>query len=155
MKANIKSNAIRFYSGSDNYSEFSCMSKHPVVIAGTEYPTLEHYYHAQKFIDLEPVEEILATNNPFEARRLGQRTDYPIHEDWDVMKEHVMFVGLIHKFKQHEWLRTLLLSTGDKELIHHSDRDRYWGQSVTGKGKNRLGIMIMNVRERIKNGNLI
>ena len=148
------SKPIRFYSGSDTYSELSCMSKHPVVIADTEYPTLEHYYHAQKFIDFEPVDEILATSNPFEARRLGQRTDYPIHEDWDVMKEHVMFVGLIQKFKQHEWLRTLLLRTGDAELIHHSDRDRYWGQSVTGKGKNRLGIMMMNVRERIKNETL-
>lgn len=42
---------IHFYSENADYGCFSNFSLHPVVIDGVTYPTTEHYFQAQKFID--------------------------------------------------------------------------------------------------------
>ena len=58
-----------------------------------------------------------------------------------------MLCGLTAKFRQSKALKDKLLSTGNRILREHTGRDRYWGDG--GKkftGKNRLGILLMQVR---------
>lgn len=57
--------------------------------------------------------------------------------------------GLREKFKDPE-LRKILLSTGKKELIENSPYDKYWGIGPNGKGKNRLGVLLMELRTGLK-----
>ena len=61
-----------------------------------------------------------------------------------------MLTGLRKKFADPE-LRNLLLATGDEELIEGNYwGDTYWGV-CNGVGQNKLGKLLMQVREEIKN----
>lgn len=62
-----------------------------------------------------------------------------------------MFDALKAKFTQHEDLRKLLLKTEDKILIEHTENDSYWGDGGDGSGKNKLGKLLMKLRENLKN----
>lgn len=57
--------------------------------------------------------------------------------------------ALIAKFEQHETLRTLLLSTGDAKLVEHTENDSYWGDGGDGSGRNMLGQLLMEVRQKL------
>jgi predicted NAD-dependent protein-ADP-ribosyltransferase YbiA (DUF1768 family) len=43
-----------------------------------------------------------------------------------------------------------LLATGEAKLIEHTHRDSYWGDGGNGKGKNRLGILLMRLRASLR-----
>ena len=61
-----------------------------------------------------------------------------------------MLSGLRIKFKNPE-LRSLLLATGNEELVEGNWwRDTYWGV-CEGVGQNKLGKLLMQVREEVKN----
>jgi predicted NAD-dependent protein-ADP-ribosyltransferase YbiA (DUF1768 family) len=44
-----------------------------------------------------------------------------------------------------------LLATGDAILIEHTRNDDYWADGGDGSGKNKLGLLLMQVREELKN----
>jgi len=46
----------------------------------------------------------------------------------------------------------LLVETGDRELIENSPMGYYWGCGLTGAGKNRLGVLLMELREELRKG---
>ena len=53
------------------------------------------------------------------------------------------------KFTQHPALRSLLLSTGDETIVEHTENDNYWGDGGDGSGRNRLGVLLMELREKL------
>jgi hypothetical protein len=61
------------------------------------------------------------------------------------------------KFSQHADLADLLLSTGESRLVESATVDnavnRTWGE-VNGRGQNMLGIMLMEVRDALRSGEL-
>lgn len=62
-----------------------------------------------------------------------------------------MLLGLRAKFDQNEELLDKLLATGDRELKQHTSRDKYWGDGGSkGDGQNRLGVLLMQVREQFR-----
>ena len=61
-----------------------------------------------------------------------------------------MFEGLRHKFTQSQDLKDKILGTGNRKLIEHTDRDKYWGDGGNGEGQNRLGIILMKVRDELR-----
>ena len=70
--------------------------------------------------------------------------------DWEQVKEQVMKNGLRLKFTQHPKLLELLLSTGNRKIVEHTDQDSYWGDGGDGSGKNRLGVLLMELREELR-----
>jgi predicted NAD-dependent protein-ADP-ribosyltransferase YbiA (DUF1768 family) len=44
----------------------------------------------------------------------------------------------------------MLLETGNKTLVEHTTRDKYWGDGGDGKGKNMLGKMLMIIRDELR-----
>lgn len=59
-----------------------------------------------------------------------------------------MLIGLRAKFSENEDLKKKLLDTGDRVLRQHTGADKYWGDGgVKNTGKNRLGILLMQVRD--------
>ena len=58
--------------------------------------------------------------------------------------------ALYAKFSRHPDLRSLLLSTGDQAIVEHTENDNYWGDGGDGNGRNRLGILLMELREKLR-----
>lgn len=44
-------------------------------------------------------------------------------------------------------MKEILLSTGNAILVEHTEKDNYWGDGGDGSGKNRLGKILMKVRD--------
>jgi N-glycosidase YbiA len=104
-----------------------------------------------KFEGTDYFEEVLTADKyPGTAKAMGQCRDPPLREDWEDVKEKVMYDALLAKFTQHEELRNTILSTGNRLLVENSTRDRYWGDGGDLSGKNRLGYYLMVVRNHIR-----
>jgi hypothetical protein len=142
--------AIDFYSTKDEYGEFSNFSKHPFEADGLLWPTSEHYFQAHKFNDEEYREKIRTTSSAMIAARLGRSRKVPIREEWEEVKDEVMFRAVLAKFNAHQDLTELLLSTGEEEIIEKTTKDYYWGCGTEGTGKNMLGKILMRVRDELR-----
>ena len=119
--------------------------------AGKEYPTVEHYFQAMKTFNPQERELIRSAESPGKAKRIGRLVQ--LREDWEDRKLDIMEKALIQKF-QILRLREKLLATGNEELIEGNFwHDTYWGV-CKGEGENHLGKLLMNIREKIRDGEL-
>jgi len=112
------------------------------------WPTVEHYFQAKKFDDEAHVEKIRNAKTPSSAKSLGRSRKVKIRQDWEHIKDEVMRKAVRKKFETHDDLRGILLATGKRELIENAPRDYYWGCGACRTGKNMLGKLLMEVRER-------
>lgn len=151
---------IRFYSTSSTFKEFSNFYPAKFTLEGKTYPTVEHYFQAMKFpANPDYQDQIIAAKTPASAKKLGTTRVIPIRADWDTVpvggsyedsiREKVMKVAIEAKFKQNPALRDLLVSTKGKVLQEASPTDKYWGIGKAGNGKNRLGVLLMKLRDQL------
>jgi N-glycosidase YbiA len=138
--------AIRFYSKSEEYSWLSNFSAHSLSIDGVAWPSVEHYYQAQKYVDPAVIKRIREAPSALAARKAGQNRSLQVRPDWETIKPEVMRRAIGAKFTQHPSLRRRLLDTGEETLIHESLTDGFWGSGPDDQGLNMLGIIIMEVR---------
>jgi ribA/ribD-fused uncharacterized protein len=138
---------IEFNSKSAEYAELSNFHWSPFLLEGKTWPTVEHYFQAQKF-PADPVlqEKVRAAKTALGAKRLGRTKTAAFRSDWESIKDEVMYTGIKAKFQQNPVLATLLLETGSAWLIEKAPRDSYWGSGPNGCGKNKTGHIIMRVR---------
>lgn len=123
-----------------------------VVLAAGKFSTAEHAYQFYKTENLVWQDRIRDAATPAQAKKYGRQA--PIRDHWDAVKEIVMLSCLRAKFTQNKRLREKLLETGERILIEGNGwGDRYWGV-CNGRGKNRLGVLIMQVRGEIASGDL-
>jgi hypothetical protein len=59
--------------------------------------------------------------------------------------------AVLRKFETHADIRKILLSTDDEPIVENSPVDYYWGCGKDGSGKNQLGLILMEVREILRN----
>jgi ribA/ribD-fused uncharacterized protein len=142
---------VTFYSTRGAYGCFSNFSRHPIKIDGLDYPTTEHYYQSKKFEGTRYETEIRRAKGPKEAATLGRDPKKPLRDDWEEAKEAIMYTALKAKFSQHRKCRDTLLDTGEAKIIEASSRDAYWGWGANRLGKNRLGVLLMKLREELRN----
>jgi ribA/ribD-fused uncharacterized protein len=141
---------IKFYSVTQPYGEFSNFAPFPIQLKGKVWPTNEHYFQAQKFAGTPMEEKIRHAHSPMKAAEMGRSRREKIVRNWDQKRDNVMLEAVRAKFTQHDDLRKLLLGTGDSRLIEHTENDDYWGDGGDGKGKNRLGKILMVVRGELR-----
>ncbi|MFT3995769.1 MAG: NADAR family protein [Asticcacaulis sp.] len=142
---------IWFYAQTEAYAEFSNFSPHGIEMDGVWWPTVEHYFQAQKFVDSAYCARIAKASTPKMAKSLGQSRAFVIWPDWDARRDAVMAAAIRKKFGTHAALGKLLLSTEQEELAEASPNDFYWGVGGDGSGQNRLGQILMQVREELRN----
>lgn len=123
----------------------------PMIIDNVVYTTNEHFFQAMKSLNPKERQAITLAPTPGKAKRLGRKVS--LRKDWEDIKEEVMLIGLRHKFSNPD-LRSKLLATGSEELIEGTTwHDNYWGicncEACGGQGKNRLGKLLMQVREEL------
>ena len=141
---------IEFYSTRGDYGCFSNFFRATIRIDGKNWATTEHYFQAQKFAGTEYMRRVRQAKTPGDAASLGRRRDFPLRRDWEQVKENVMLEALRAKFTQHPDLAEILLGTADAELIEHTARDSYWGDGGDGSGRNRLGHLLMQLRDELR-----
>jgi ribA/ribD-fused uncharacterized protein len=144
--------AIHFYSVSADYGCFSNFSPHPVRLKGKTWPTTEHYFQTQKFAGSPDEEQVRLAKSSMVAARMGRSRKRPLRKDWESVKDSIMYEAVLAKFTQHADLRNTLLRTGDANIVEHTENDRYWGDGGDGSGENRLGQILMCVREELRAG---
>jgi ribA/ribD-fused uncharacterized protein len=140
---------LLFYSTRDEFGEFSNFAAFPVKIDGKRWPTSEHYFQAQKFADAGDREEVRRAKTPAIAARLGRSRTKKIRRDWDGVRVEVMRRVLHAKFTQHAELRALLISTGTRRIVEHTDNDSFWADGGDGHGQNMLGRLLMELRAQL------
>lgn len=145
---------IKFYTTTGEYGCFSNFSRHSVKLDGKSWPTSEHYFQAQKFLDEGLKSKVRNAKTPSMAASIGRDRSLPLRKDWESIKLDVMRKVIRAKFTQHEDLKLTLLNTGNEELIEHTVNDKFWADGGDGKGLNWLGKILMEIREEIRqNGN--
>jgi ribA/ribD-fused uncharacterized protein len=122
----------------------------PIYVDGKWWPSVEHYFQAQKTTNLQVQEHIRNLNSPKDCFLFWRNPNAPQkRNDWDLIKDAVMEKALFAKFIQHPALKSKLKNTGSKILIEDSPVDSYWGCGANGQGKNMLGVLLMKIRSFI------
>lgn len=113
------------------------------------FATSEHAFQAMKAVERSDFFKIANAPSPSAAKRLGR--EVYIKRDWDLIKEDVMGDVLYAKFTQNEGLKDCLLNTKNWYLEETNTwNDTYWGV-CKGVGRNRLGVLLMKLRDELRN----
>jgi len=115
-------------------------------------PTGEHAFQAAKCHALldsskkqKYVHRVASAPTPSKAKYEGRSCKIDL-EKWDTIKVECMREVVWSKFYQHPDLRAQLVMTYDAMLVEGNTwGDTYWGR-VDGKGYNKLGVILMEVR---------
>ena len=143
---------VFFYSRTDEFGDFSNFSSHGIEMDGHWWPTVEHYFQAQKFLDEDYRTRIRGCHSAKQAAELGRSRKVPLRADWEDVKDGVMRAAVLKKFQTHAKLAELLLSTGSEAIVENAPGDYYWGCGKDGTGLNRLGEILMETRQLLRDG---
>lgn len=138
---------LNFYEPGDSHGYLSNFALYPVIVDGKRWPTTEHFYQAQKFIETDVFQLIANAETPADAFALSRQHADKVRPDWHSVKDEVMTKAIRVKFAQHPRLAFWLVSTGDCEIHEHSHKDDYWGDGGDGSGQNKLGEILMRERD--------
>lgn len=117
----------------------------PIVFEGVRYENNEAAFQAAKCPSRK---QEFCNLNPSEAKRLGRQVE--LRPDWENVKDGIMYRICKEKFMQNHDLRIKLIGTKDADLVEGNDwNDTIWGV-CNGVGENRLGKILMKVRDEIK-----
>lgn len=141
---------IYFYTTGSEYGCFSNFSGHGFELDGAWWPTSEHYFQAQKFAGTPHAEQIRQVKTPKDAAKMGRDRNRPLRRDWEQVKDDIMRRAVLQKFQTHADIREILLGTGDEEIVENAPHDFYWGCGKDGSGQNKLGQILMEVREMLR-----
>lgn len=119
----------------------------PIVYEGVRYNSTEVAYQASKTLYDSDKKKFVGLTSP-EAKRLGRKIK--LRDDWESVKDQIMYEICWLKFTTHQDLKEKLLATGDEELIEGNWwGDVYWGV-CNGIGKNQLGKTLMRIRAELR-----
>lgn len=135
-----------------------------------EFDYSEQYFMHQKaltFNDSITDSEILTPGQkPYAYKKLGRKVQHFNENTWNTVSYEAMFKACFHKFIQNDDICSKLIQTKDAVLVECSPFDRIWGiwmaqEDEKGnplpwrdyknwRGENRLGFILMDVRDAIK-----
>lgn len=116
------------------------------------WPHAEAAYQAAKTLDRKHRLLFAQMKNPVTAKREGRLVK--LREDWEEVKCELMREIVLAKFIQNPELKAKLLATGDAHIEEgNNHNDRIWGVCPpgSGNGRNLLGLILMNVRDELRN----
>ena len=139
---------IRFKSTSPGWErDLSNFAPLDVSYDGEIWPTVEHAFQAAKCVRADDRRKVADAASPAIARRIGKRVE--LRSGWDDMRRELMVALCRDKLARHAELRERIVATGDEDLVHEAPWDSFWGSGRTGKGRNELGKVYMELRSEI------
>jgi ribA/ribD-fused uncharacterized protein len=145
---------IAFYRATGPYGCFSNLYRCPVLFEGRTFVSAEHAYQWGKPRKGEVRAWLMTAPTPaLLAMAAHGLLPWDIAPGWSKNRRPRMRAVVEAKFRQHEDLAAILLSTGDARLVEcgtvDNEVNRRWGE-VNGKGRNWLGLILMEVRELLR-----
>lgn len=125
-----------------------------ILYNGEHYSSAEAAFQAQKCVD-EEEKNMFLTLTASQAKKFGKKVK--LREDWEQVKESIMYEILLVKFTTNTTLKNKLLETDNAYLIEGNYwKDTYWGVcppngEILKNGLNRLGELLMKVRTELQN----
>ncbi len=111
---------------------------------GISYPCAASAFLASKCGNLSERKSISGMT-PEKAKQ--KYNSVPGNPEWQERQEAVMEEIVRLKFQQHPELKSMLLGTGTYRLVNGGKKDKYWGVNlITWEGENRLGLILMKIR---------
>lgn len=171
---------IKFCRARDAYGELSNFWKSatPLVWEGRPFASSEHLYQYMKFAyegaseaSRAYAEQIRTASTAYKAKLLanqrerrgskwaeplnaaiaaGRAAGVQLRPGWDAGRDDVMRLVLFTKFRADAHCRAALLDTGAARLVEHSPADRYWADGGDGRGANKLGLLLEEVRAALR-----
>ncbi len=155
---------IGFYHETGPHGCFSNWYPIYFVVDGVTYCSSEQYMMHQKallFHDEKTAEKILKETDQSTIKHLGRLVSPFDRDTWERNNMPLMKKGLTAKFSQNKDILKELLDTGDAILAECAPGDRIWGIGLSlndpaihdftkWRGENRLGRVLMQVREELK-----
>lgn len=138
-----------YLSRTDSSEPLSSYSQHGFELEGLFWPTLEHYYQAMKFLELDYQQEIRLSETPAMASKLGHARRPKRQKDWKKNRVVMMIRGMYIKCRTFDDIGQQLLYTGTNTIMENSQYDYYWGCGRDRLGHNNYGKVLMNVRARL------
>lgn len=130
------------------YSYLSNFYRCPVFYKDVLYDSSEAAFQAQKCKDRELVKSFSKGgewSSPVNAKKYGNKVE--LIDDWDSIKDDVMYEVCLSKFKQNPLIaRKLKRLVSDGYTVEEANGhgDTYWG-TVDGVGENKLGIILTRI----------
>lgn len=126
----------------------------PFVFKGMKFTNVESAFQSQKDISRQHEFEMI---RPSQSKRLGRSVN--LRDDWEEVKYNIMYDICYAKFSQSETLKERLLNTQYEYIIEGNTwHDNEWGdcycsRCINLKGENKLGEILMKVREVLRDEN--
>lgn len=120
---------------------------------GASYPTVENAYQAAKTYDLM-LRKQFEQCSPGYAKKLGRQV--VLRQDWESVKDDIMYELLKQKFAPGSRLATMLLRTGTAYMCEGNMwHDNHFGACACDRcllvpHMNMLGMMLMKLREELE-----
>lgn len=154
---------VFFWKPAESFGELGQWFPSPFVLEGKSFATAEQfmmYCKATMFNDSDMAEQILYSGetSPANHKKMGRGVRNFNEKLWNELSMNIVVIGNLCKFTQNPKLLTILMDTGDKELVEASALDRIWGVGFEKKnalkyigkwGMNKLGKALMIVRKVI------
>jgi ribA/ribD-fused uncharacterized protein len=132
-----------------------------VFYEGHAYNSVEHAYQASKCISPVAQKMVRDQATPATAKKMARHL--ALRPDWEKVKVEIMMELLLEKFAS-EPERSILLSTGSQVLVEGNWwHDNFWGNCTCRRpdrpdcekeGLNVLGTLLMDVRNKLRTGEL-
>jgi hypothetical protein len=125
------------------------------------FASLDHWLAYHMLARREDRERVMRTPNGFLAwttlRRIlqesqGRGGNPAVSSRWEEDRDRVMAEGLRLKFGQSEFLRGMLLRTGDRDIVDDSRHEEEYWCRAGGNGQNRHGVALMSLRVELSQG---
>jgi ribA/ribD-fused uncharacterized protein len=126
----------------------------PVFYNGFRWPTAEHAFQSAKMDDIYYRRGLFLVQNPAAAKRIGRGAP-ALREDWDDVRQYVMWDVVRAKFSHGTEIAERLRYTDPHELVEGNYwHDNYWGVCKCSKcagsnPSNWLGVLLSEWRKQL------
>jgi len=120
-----------------------------IKVNSLRFKSSESVFQSFKLLDLEQ-RKMFQHLDGYKAKKYFSHNKNLIRPDWNQVKLDIMKLVVYYKFKQNPYLASLLVETGDAELIEGNHwGDTFWGV-CNNRGENHLGKILMDCRSELR-----